>query len=102
MSLWADALGAMAVSLVADDATYRVGGIGAGSVIRVWPVETTDEVKAGIVRVATPLQQLDVRVSEIAAPAAGDTVEWQGQVWKVGANPLRHANGLLWRLECTR
>jgi hypothetical protein len=42
---------------------------------------------------------IDVRVSEVALPAAGDTAEIKGDVFEIIGTPLRDALGLVWTCE---
>lgn len=87
---------------LADAAIYRAGGSGAGVAVRVIPVEMDGEASLGGRSVAVRQQRLDVRRSEVAAPADGDTIEWAGEVWDIRPAPLVKHSGLVWALECTR
>ena len=42
---------------------------------------------------------IDIRVSDIAAPADGDTIELDGAVYVIQGEPIRDAERLVWTIE---
>lgn len=99
------AFGAMINVLFADanmalDAVYRAGGSGAGTSVRVIAVRPDELVNFGETRVRTAVSRFQVRVSEVATPAAGDTVEVSGTIYRVQGSPLRDTERLVWSLDC--
>ena len=80
-------------------ATYRAGGADPGVPVRVI-VRRPDRVgEFGETRIVAETTVFDVRVSEIAAPAAGDTIEADGTVYTIQGEPTRDAERLVWMIE---
>ena len=42
---------------------------------------------------------IDIRVSEVAAPAEGDTIEVNGMVYVIQGEPIRDVERLVWTIE---
>ena len=81
------------------DAVYRAGGVGPGVPIRVI-VRQPDRIGTfGETRIAAATTTVDVRVAEVAAPAAGDAIEVDGTAYVVQGEPVRDAARLLWTAE---
>lgn len=81
------------------DAVYRAGGGGPGLPIRVI-VRQPDRIGTfGETRIAAATTTVDVRVAEVATPAAGDIVEVDGTVYMIQGEPIRDAACLLWTAE---
>ena len=81
------------------DAVFRAGGAGPGVPIRVI-VRQPDRIGTfGETRIAAATTTVDLRVAEVAAPAAGDTIEVDGTVYTIQGEPVRDAARLLWTAE---
>ena len=84
---------------LARDAAYRPAGAGDGIPVRVM-LRRPDRIESfGETRLASSTTMLDVRVSDIAEPAAGDTLEVDGRTVVVQGTPLLDALGLVWTLD---
>jgi hypothetical protein len=84
------------------DGLYRAGGADPGIPVRVI-LRRPDRVgEFGETRIVTETLLIDVRVSEVAAPADGDTVEVDGTVYVVQGAPIRDAERLVWTIEARR
>ncbi len=83
------------------DGLYRAGGADPGTPVRVilrWPDRVGD---LGETRIVTETLLIDVRVSEVAAPADGDTIELDGTVYVIQREPIRDAERLVWTIQAT-
>ena len=81
------------------DAVYRAGGGDPAVPARVI-LRRPDRVgEFGDARIVAETTVFDVRVSDIAHPAAGDTVEMNGAVYRIQGAPLRDAERLVWTIE---
>jgi hypothetical protein len=81
------------------DAVYRVGGNDPGVPVRVI-VRRPDRVgDFGETRIVAETLLIDVRVSDLAAPADGDTIEADGTVYVIQGAPTRDAERLVWTIE---
>ena len=76
-------------SNLARVAVYRAGGADPGV-----PVRALAET-----RILTETTMFDIRVSEIAAPAEGDTIEVHGTVYVIQGEAIRDAERLVWTIE---
>jgi hypothetical protein len=84
---------------LAVDAVYRAGGADPGIPVRV-VVRRPDRVgDFGDTRLLTETTVFDVRVSEIAEPAAGDTIEADGVTYVIQGEPVRDAERLVWTID---
>jgi hypothetical protein len=84
---------------LARDAVYRPAGAGDGIPVRVM-LRRPDRIESfGETRLASSTTMLDLRVSEIAVPVAGDTLEVDGRTVVVQGTPLLDAEGLVWSLD---
>jgi hypothetical protein len=82
---------------LARDALYRAGDSGPGVPVRV-VVRLPDRIGSlGATRIAADTANFDLRVSEVAAPQAGDSIELDGIRYLIQGEPLRDAE----RLVCT-
>lgn len=80
-------------------AVWRAGGANPGMPVRVI-VRQPDRIgNFGETRIATATLVIDVRVSEVAAPAEGDTIEMDGVVSVIQGTPLRDGEQLVWTLD---
>lgn len=84
---------------IAGDAIWRAGGVGAGTAVRV-VIRRPDQVAGfGDSRAIVPTMLIEVRRSEVAKPANGDTVEIDGETFEVISAPVRDSLGLMWTCE---
>jgi hypothetical protein len=84
---------------MAADATWRVGGLAPDLPCRVILTRPDLGATFGDARITSETTMLDVRVSEIAAPAAGDTVTIAGEVLVIQGEPVRDRERLAWKCE---
>jgi hypothetical protein len=84
---------------VAEDAIWRAGGAGDGTAVRVIRKSPDEVVGFGSGRAVMATVLIDVRVSEIAAPAAGDTVAIGDASFDIVGTPVRDSLGLVWTCE---
>jgi hypothetical protein len=81
------------------DAVYRASDADPGTMIRVI-IRQPDRIGTfGETRIAAATLVIDVRVSEVAAPAEGDTIEMDGAVYVIQGEPLRDGERLVWTIE---
>lgn len=81
------------------DAVYRAGGTDPDIPIRII-LRRPDEIGTfGETRIVAETVVIDVRVSEVAAPAEGDTFTIGAQTFFVQGEPVRDAERLIWTLE---
>ncbi len=100
MSIFAVAIDALfADPNLGFDAVYRAGGADLAVPVRVI-LRRPDRVGAfGDARIVAETTVFDVRVSDIGQPAAGDTIEWDGTVYRIQDAPLCDAERLVWSIE---
>ncbi len=84
---------------MAADAVWRAGGIGPGTPCRVILTRPDLQSSFGDARITSATVMLDVRVSEIATPAAGDTVTFGGETLVIQGAPSRDRERLTWKCE---
>ncbi|MGE5509675.1 MAG: hypothetical protein ACM31O_00325 [Bacteroidota bacterium] len=84
---------------IATDAIWRTGGAGAGTAVRVVARRPDQVVGFGDSRAVLPTLLIDVRRSEVAEPASGDTVEFGGDLFEVIAAPIIDSVRLVWTCE---
>ncbi|MBZ0138777.1 MAG: hypothetical protein K8H87_03265 [Pseudorhodoplanes sp.] len=84
---------------IARDAVWRVGGAGAGIAVRVVTRRPDQVVSFGDSRAIVPAVLIDVRRAEVAEPAIGDTVEIEGETFKIIATPVADSLRLVWSCE---
>ena len=84
---------------LARDAVYRTDGTDPGVPVRVM-LRRPDRIDAfGETRLAAATTLVDIRLTEVAAPEAGDAVVIGGETFVVQGQPLRDAERLVWTLE---
>ena len=84
---------------IARDGVYRAGGTGTGIPVRV-VLRRPDRIgDFGDTRLLTETAVFDVRVSDVAAPAAGDPVEVDELVYVIRGEPVRDEERLVWTVE---
>jgi hypothetical protein len=84
---------------LARDAVSRPGGVGDGTPVRVMSRQPDRVEGFGETRLASSTTVLDVRVSEVAEPAAGDTLDLDGRTVVVQGTPILDAEGLVYTLD---
>jgi len=84
---------------VAEDALWRAGGAGGGVAVRIVRKSPDEIVGFGNSRAVLPTVFIDTRVSELPAPAVGDTVEINGDLFDIIGTPTRDSLGLVWTCE---
>ena len=84
---------------LASDAIYRLGGVGLGVPVRVARRSPDRTAPFGEGRFVTDTNLIDVRVSEVAARAPGDTFQIGAEIYAVQGEPLRDADRLVWSAE---
>lgn len=84
---------------IARDARWRTAGEGAGVVVRVITKRPDQAANFGDSRVMLPTMLVDVRRSQVAAPASGDTVEIDSETFEVIATPVIDSLRLVWTCE---
>ena len=81
------------------DAIYRAGGADPETMITAIVRQPDRVATFGETRIATQTTLVDIRTSEIAAPAEGDTLEMDGTVYVIQGEPIRDAERLVWTIE---
>ena len=100
-----DAFAAAVDDLFADpnlavDILYRPGGVGDGVAVRAMRRAPDDEITLAETRLVTPTSMFEVRVSEVAAPADGDTITLGSAVFVIQGTPRRRDPlQLIWALD---
>jgi hypothetical protein len=84
---------------VAEDAIWRAGGAGDGVAVRVIRKSPDEVVGFGSSRTVMATVLIDVRVSEVASPASGDTTEINSDLFDIIGTPVRDGLGLVWTCE---
>ena len=84
---------------LARDAVYRPGGAGDSIPVRVMRRQPDRIDSFGETRIASSTTVLDLRVSEVAEPAAGDTLDLDGRTVVIQGTPILDAEGLVWTLD---
>ena len=84
---------------IARDALWRSGGEGAGIVVRIITKRPDQAANFGDSRVMLPTMLIDVRRSQVAAPASGDTVEMDSETFEIIATPVIDSLRLVWTCE---
>lgn len=80
-------------------AQYQVGGIGAGVTIRAIRRRGDATLGFGLARTAAAAVVLVLRVTEVAAPAAGDAVTIGAVRYEIMGSPVRDVGQLFWTCE---
>ena len=84
---------------LAIDAVYHAGGADPGVSVRVI-VRQPDRVgEFGETRIVAETVMIDVRVSEVATPLDGDSIEGEGAVYVTQGEPIGDAERLVWTIE---
>lgn len=80
-------------------ALYRAGGAGDGVPVTVLLSQPDADLPFGAATVRTATRVVEVRRSEVAAPAEGDALVIQGETLVVQAPPKADAARLSWTLD---
>jgi hypothetical protein len=86
---------------IAEDALWRAGGLGSGQAVRIVRKSPDEVVGFGASRAVMATMLIDVRVSEVASPVAGDSVEIDGELFDILGTPVRDGLGLVWTCEAS-
>jgi hypothetical protein len=84
---------------IARDAIWRAGGAGAGISVKVVTRRPDQVIGFGDSRAVLPTMLIDVRRSEVSAPATGDTVEIESEMFDVISTPTIDSLRLVWTCE---
>jgi hypothetical protein len=84
---------------IACDAIYTPAG-GDPITVRMIAKRPDEIVGFGDTRIHTATALFDVRIVEVPAPAAGDTLEIGGECYVIQGEPVRDRDGLIWSLDC--
>jgi hypothetical protein len=84
---------------VAENALWRAGGVGGGTAVRVIRKSPDEVVGFGDSRAVLPTVMIDVRRSDVAEPASGDTVEIDSELFEIVAAPTLDSLRLVWTCE---
>lgn len=86
--------------VMGEDATYTPAGGGAPVSIKVMPRRPDELLEFGDSMIVTGTNIFDVRVADIAAPAEGDTITYNGTAYIVQGEPQsRDSDRLIWSLN---
>lgn len=84
---------------LAEDALWRRGGTGAGQAIRVIRVQPQPVVDIGGAKLVQDGTVFDVLAAVAPAIAERDTIEANGQLYRVQAPPMPTMDGRVYRLD---
>jgi hypothetical protein len=84
---------------IGKDATWRAGGVGGGTLVRVVfrAPDTVSNFSGG--RFVAQSRFIDVRISEVATLQPGDTFEIDSTIYLVQGEPLADDDNLIWSAE---
>lgn len=80
-------------------ALWRAGGFGPGAPVRIMIRRPDAVVGFGDARALLPSGLIDVRTSEVSAPAIDDSIEVGGKLYDVIATPRVDTLNLIWTCE---
>ena len=100
MSIFAEALDDLfADPHLARDAAWRAGGTGEPVTVRIF-LRQPDRIGGfGETRLLADTTVVEVRTVEVPLLAVGDTVEIDGDVYRVQGEPVRDSERLVWTAE---
>jgi hypothetical protein len=84
--------------MAGEEATYKVGGVGSGTTVRIILSQPDDEVNIGRISARTGTTVGEVRISEAPNLAKNDTFTVGSDTWKVKGRD-RDALRLIWTLD---
>jgi hypothetical protein len=100
MSAFAAAIDALfADRTLAVDAVYRSGGADPGLPVRVILRRPDRIVEYGETRIVSETVSIDIRMSEAAAPRAGDSIDVDGTIYIIQGEPVRDPERLVWTIN---
>lgn len=79
-------------------AVYTPHG-GPPMIVRVIAKRPDREVEFGDIALHTATAVFEVRVAEVPAPAAGDTIALDGEIFVVQGEPVRDVERLVWTID---
>ena len=99
MTVFASAIDALFADLnLGWDAVYLPEG-GSGVAVRVFRRQPDVALEFGDTRLSTTTAIFDVRISEVAAPNAGDRLVVDGETFVIQGTPRRDDGRLIWTIE---
>lgn len=84
---------------MARSAIYRAGGADPGRAVKVVETRPDAEANYGGARLVVPTGTFDVRASEVATPAEGDTLTLGATLYTVTAAPRLDEGRRVWTLQ---
>ena len=84
---------------MAADALWQSGGSGPGTCVRVIRKAPDDIRDFGSARISSDTTMIDVRVSEIPTPKAGDRIMIGSEAYLVQGTPQRDRERLVWSVD---
>lgn len=90
----------LSASALAEDATYKVGGLGSGTAVRVLRAELVPDSGFSRTRTASKTNTFEVASSYVATPARGDTITIGAEVWRIGEPPVHDPVTASWKMDC--
>ena len=84
---------------IARDVVWRPRGIGDGIPVRAIVRRPDRNAEFGDIAVHTATAVFEVRVSEVPAPAEGDTITLDGETFVLQGEPVRDAERLVWAID---
>jgi hypothetical protein len=100
MSVFAAAIDALfADPNLARTALYRPGGIGDGVPVRVIAKRNDQVSEFSDISVVSATARFDLRVTEVPAPAEGDTITLDGETFVIQGEPLRDTERQVWSID---
>ncbi|HSE78932.1 MAG TPA: hypothetical protein VLG66_13115 [Alphaproteobacteria bacterium] len=84
---------------VGEAALYFPAGQGQANAVRVIAAQPDVVTEFSDTRLARATSRFEVRASEVAAPRAGDAIEFKGQRYIVQGAPQADADRLVWTLD---
>lgn len=84
---------------MAADALWLPAGVPPGQPVRVIRRAQDEVTDYGGARIWSETSRVDVRVSDVPAPAPGDVVEIAGERFTVQGEPLRDREQLVWAVD---
>lgn len=86
---------------IARDAIWRASGVGVGIAVRAVTKRPDQLVGFGASRAVVPTVLIDLRVTEVALPAIGDTVTIGSTIYTIIAEPVGDDLGIVWTCQAS-
>jgi hypothetical protein len=80
-------------------AVYRSGGASPGVPVRVILRRPDQIVAYGDTRIVSETVSIDIRMSDVAAPRAADSIEADGTIYLIQGEPVRDPERLVWTIN---